>query len=76
MGTEGQLFEAACAENNRAQLRSLAAHALGAVLRKDGDQWGYLLGENLAEGCCGFGATPHLAALAFEREYYGHKDSP
>lgn len=32
----------------------------------DGDQWCALLGENLMEGVAGFGATPELAASAFD----------
>lgn len=32
----------------------------------DGDAWCALLGENLQEGICGFGATPAQAAGAFD----------
>jgi hypothetical protein len=40
--------------------------ALGLTPFKDGDQWCYLLGENLQEGISGFGHTPFQAAQEFE----------
>jgi hypothetical protein len=40
---------------------------------KDGDQWCALLGENLMEGVCGFGDTPELACVAFDKEWRGEK---
>lgn len=35
----------------------------------DGDQWCYLLGENIQEGICGFGDTPFLAMLDFNKNF-------
>ena len=40
---------------------------LGLVPFKDGDVWCVLWGENLAVGVAGFGNTPYLAVLAFNR---------
>jgi hypothetical protein len=39
-------------------------------LRLDGDQWSALLGENLMEGVCGWGATPDEAMRDFDRAWY------
>lgn len=36
----------------------------------DGDQWCALLGENLATGIAGFGATPDEAAKEFDRAWF------
>lgn len=36
---------------------------------KDGNAWCVLLGQNLQEGICGFGDTPHEAIMAFYREF-------
>lgn len=40
----------------------------------DGNQWCVLYGENLMEGIAGFGDTPYLAVLAFNKEW--HKKAP
>lgn len=37
---------------------------------KDGNMWCYLMGENLQEGIAGFGKTPYLAALDFNKSFY------
>lgn len=39
------------------------------VLTQDGDMWCTLLGVNLMEGVSGFGSTPELAMLAFDRAF-------
>jgi hypothetical protein len=36
-------------------------------LYKDGNQWCVLLGKNIQEGVCGFGDSPYLAILAFNK---------
>jgi len=36
---------------------------------KDGNEWCYLLGENIQAGVCGFGKTPYDAAQDFENNY-------
>lgn len=36
----------------------------------DGDQYCWLLGDNLQEGVAGFGKSPYLAALDFNRNFH------
>lgn len=36
---------------------------------QDGNQWCVLLGENIQEGICGFGPTPHEAVLDFDKQW-------
>jgi hypothetical protein len=36
----------------------------------DGNQWGALYGENLQNGVAGFGNSPHLASLDFDKNWY------
>jgi hypothetical protein len=38
-------------------------------LTKDGGQWCALYGENLQEGIAGFGDTPYLAILDFNKAF-------
>ena len=40
------------------------------VLKKDGNQWCVIYGENLQEGLVGFGNSPHEAILNFNRQWY------
>lgn len=40
---------------------------LGLTPYPDGNQWCVLWGENLQEGVAGFGDTPYLAILAFNK---------
>jgi hypothetical protein len=40
---------------------------LGLAPYPDGDQWCVLWGKNLQDGVCGFGETPYLAVLAFNK---------
>jgi len=40
-------------------------------LYRDGDQWCALYGENLQDGCAGFGDTPEEAMAAFDAEWRG-----
>jgi hypothetical protein len=39
-------------------------------LFRDGDQWCALYGEDLQDGCSGFGDSPAQAMEAFDREWY------
>ena len=39
-------------------------------LSKDGNQWCALLGNNLQEGCAGFGDTPADAMWRFDTAWY------
>ena len=49
-------------------------HALFAQLKpslkKDGNQWCVLYGENIQEGVCGFGKSPNEAVQDFNRSWY------
>lgn len=38
-------------------------------LRKDGNQWCAIYGENVQEGVCGFGDTPAAAMAAFDKAW-------
>lgn len=38
-------------------------------ITKDGNQWCVLYGENLQDGVCGFGDTPYLAILDFNKSF-------
>ena len=42
----------------------------GAVLSLDGNQYCWLFGENLQVGIAGFGDTPYLAMLDFNKAFY------
>jgi hypothetical protein len=39
-------------------------------LTRDGNQWCFLLGEDLHNGVAGFGDTPHAAAAAFDQAFW------
>lgn len=38
----------------------------------DGNKWCCLYGDNIQEGVVGFGDTPHLAILDFNKAIYNH----
>lgn len=38
-------------------------------IKKDGDKWYVLYGENIQEGVVGFGDTPYLAILDFNKNF-------
>lgn len=38
-------------------------------ITKDGNQWCVLYGANIQEGVAGFGDTPHLAVLDFNKAF-------
>lgn len=38
-------------------------------LSRDGNQYCFLLGDNIIEGCAGFGDTPELAAQDFDKNW-------
>ena len=52
----------------------LEEHTLFALLKpslkRDGNQWCVLYGENLQEGVSGFGASPHEAVEEFNNAWY------
>jgi hypothetical protein len=39
----------------------------------DGNKWCALYGDNLQDGVCGFGDTPHAAAAAFDLAWTSEK---
>jgi len=41
----------------------------------DGNQWCVLLGDNIQEGVCGFGDTPELAFLDFDRAFHSNEET-
>lgn len=44
--------------------------ALKPTLKRDGNRWCVLLGENLQEGVAGFGDSPHHAVMDFNENWY------
>lgn len=46
--------------------------ALKPRISKDGNQWCVLYGDNLQEGVAGFGDTPHMAILDFNKAMYNN----
>lgn len=46
------------------------------ALKRDGDQWCALYGENLQEGVSGFGPTPDMAMSAFDKAWHEHLSPP
>lgn len=40
------------------------------TITKDGNQWCVLFGSDLQEGVAGFGDTPHLAILDFNKAFH------
>ncbi len=58
---------------DRAQAATIMAEPftyLRVRLRRDGDQWCALYGDNLEDGVAGFGASPNEAQMAFNRAWY------
>lgn len=45
--------------------------SLGLKPYKDGNQWFFLFGNDLQSGVCGFGDTPYLAMLDFNKKFGG-----
>ena len=40
------------------------------TLKRDGNMWCALYGENIQEGIAGFGTSPNAAASAFDAEWF------
>lgn len=80
-----QAIESVCRDTfDISWLKSQAQEAIG-VLRSeyerpfvvmrpsmsiDGNQWLALYGENIQEGVAGFGDSPYLASIAFDKAWY------
>jgi len=58
----------AAAVVERAELNLVVT--LGAKVGVDGNKWCWLFGDNLQDGIAGFGDSPHLAAIDFNKAYY------
>lgn len=43
---------------------------LSPTIKKEGNQWCVLWGENLQDGIAGFGETPYLAILDFNKSFH------
>lgn len=39
------------------------------ILSRDGNKWCVLYGDNIAEGCCGFGDSPEEAMKDFNKNW-------
>ena len=39
----------------------------------DGNVWCALYGDNIQEGVCGFGNTPHAASIEFDKAWMGDR---
>ena len=45
-------------------------------ITRDGDRWCVLLGDNVQDGICGFGKTPHEATIDFNQNWYNQSATP
>ena len=61
---EGTIIESA--EMNLVRL-------FNAKISIDGDMWCWLHGDNLQDGVAGFGKTPYLAALDFNKNFMNQR---
>lgn len=65
-------------ESELARSVQMEEYALFAQLRplitQDGDQWCVLYGKNLHDGIAGFGDTPYLAVLAWNKEWHRNQE--
>jgi hypothetical protein len=63
------LYNAAIAEQERAETLTRPSYMLKPALSLDGNQWCALYGENLQDGVAGFGDTPALAYADFDKAW-------
>ena len=61
-------YENMCFVNERSEYAKF--ELLKPKLAKDGDQWCVLYGDNLQIGIAGFGDTPHLAILDWNKQWH------
>lgn len=59
------VYEATIIENAELNL----VHKFNATLFMDGGMWCWLFGENIHDGVAGFGKSPYLAALDFNKKF-------
>jgi hypothetical protein len=46
----------------------------GAKLSRDGNQYCYLIGEDMQSGVAGFGKTPYAAMMELNRKFYNEEN--
>ena len=63
------LYNAAIAEQDRAETLTRPSYLLKPKLSIDGNQWCALYGENLQDGVAGFGDTPEAAFADFDKAW-------
>jgi len=63
------IYNAAIAEQDRAETLARPSYLLKPKLSLDGNQWCALYGENLQDGVAGFGDTPALAYADFDKAW-------
>lgn len=56
--------------NLQQQLEYSLIGILKPSIQIDGNQWCVLYGENLQDGVAGYGNSPHLAVLDFNKSWY------
>jgi len=65
---------AALYEEQAAKQKCTASYIWRPRLYMDGNSWCALYGENLQDGCCGFGDTPKQAMEDFDKKWGGNYD--
>jgi len=73
MNDDAYYLERRCNEENESMVRF--ANASGAKLSPDGNQWCYLLGEDIIIGVAAFGDTPFAAAKAFYKAFMSERNA-
>jgi len=73
MNEAAYYLERRCNEENESVVRF--ANASGAKLSVDGNQWCYLLGEDIQNGLAAFGDTPFAAATAFYKAFMHERNA-
>ena len=63
------LYNAAIAEQDRAETLTRPSYMLKPALSLDGNKWCALYGDNLQDGVAGFGDTPALAYADFDKAW-------
>lgn len=71
MPTDNVKHTTALQELKAAEMKQRPSVQYQPKLKKDGDQWCVLYGNNIQEGCAGFGDTPQEAMEAFDEAWRG-----
>lgn len=62
-------MQAAYMEEDAAKARMRPSVLFRPAIYKDGNEWCALYGVNIQNGVCGFGKSPELAAIAFDKAW-------